>query len=204
MRRILVLLTVMAAAVLLVSGVALAAKPLKAGRITINDSLTPPTTATPYPSQIVVSGLSGTIEDVNLKLTRFGHRCPDDVDILLVGPTPTEANAFVMSDVGGCGDSQPDSNVRNKTLILDDEATTSLPDTAPISSGTFKPTDSDTSTGTGDIDSFPAPAPTPGATALSVFNGTDPNGTWNLYVVDDAFLDQGQLGGWALEIQTTP
>ena len=39
--------------------------------------------------------------------------------------------------------------------------------------------------------------------ALSVFDGTDPNGTWKLYVVDDAADDTGAItGGWSLHITT--
>jgi hypothetical protein len=56
---------------------------------------------------------------------------------------------------------------------------------------------------------FPAPAPaTPYAALLSTFNGTDPNGQWSLYAVDDAPGDTGTIaGGWTLSItsdQTPP
>ena len=50
-------------------------------------------------------------------------------------------------------------------------------------------------------DTFPAPAPggEHGA-ALSVFNGIDPNGAWNLYIVDDDGNDYGSIGGgWSLD-----
>jgi hypothetical protein len=33
---------------------------------------------------------------------------------------------------------------------------------------------------------------------LSVFDGTDPNGTWLLYVVDDFPADTGSVAGWSL------
>jgi hypothetical protein len=33
---------------------------------------------------------------------------------------------------------------------------------------------------------------------LSVFNRTDPAGTWSLYVVDDAAGDVGSFSGWSL------
>src|SRR5690606_31168231 len=52
---------------------------------------------------------------------------------------------------------------------------------------------------------FPSPAPPPpyGA-SLDVFNGTDPNGEWNLYVIDDFSNDTGYInGGWELIITTT-
>jgi len=42
--------------------------------------------ATPYPSNILVSGLTGTITKVTVTLSGFSHTAPDDVDVLLVGP----------------------------------------------------------------------------------------------------------------------
>ena len=54
-------------------------------------------------------------------------------------------------------------------------------------------------------DLYPAPAPDPpwGST-LSVFNGTNPNGTWSLYIVDDYNGFDGYIeGGWCLTINTT-
>jgi subtilisin-like proprotein convertase family protein len=34
--------------------------------------------------------------------------------------------------------------------------------------------------------------------ALSIFNGGDPNGTWRLYVVDDASGDTGNIASWGI------
>ncbi|HJQ25533.1 MAG TPA: C25 family cysteine peptidase, partial [Blastocatellia bacterium] len=158
--------------------------------ITINDSASPPTAATPYGSALDVSGLTGTVAVVKVKLMNLSHSFPDDIDILLVGPTG--ATAIIMSDVGG---STAASNI---TLTLDDNAGASLADNGPLVSGTFKPTN----IGTGD--SFPSPAPAPtGNTLLSVFNATDPNGTWKLFVVDDTTGNAGSIaGGWSLDILT--
>src|SRR5262249_37606249 len=40
-------------------------------------------------------------------------------------------------------------------------------------------------------------------TNLSVFNGSNPNGTWFLYAIDDTFLDAGAVSnGWALNFIT--
>jgi hypothetical protein len=48
------------------------------------------------------------------------------------------------------------------------------------------------------------PAPQGTATFASVFNGIDPNGTWNLYIHDFASGDVGSMtGGWTLNITTT-
>jgi subtilisin-like proprotein convertase family protein len=200
MKRILLVLATMAAAVLVASGVALAPPLPHAGKITINDAtfdestlVTTPGTGSPYPSEITVSGLGSTIDDVNLQIRGLSHTYPCDVDMLLVGPEGQ--NAIVMADVGYY------FSVKSKTLILDDQAATALPDADPLTRGTFQPTNS---SACDSGDNFPSPAPTPsGGSVLSVFNGTDPNGTWKLYVVDDAQGDIGQLRGWALEITAT-
>jgi subtilisin-like proprotein convertase family protein len=152
-----------------------------------------PAAASPYPSNITVSGLSGTITKVTVTLNSFQHRFPDDVDILLVGPTGT--NLIIMSDAGGFNESG-----QSVTLTFDDAAATQLPDADPLTSGTYKPTDY---AGTGS-EGFPQPAPVPSAnTMLSAFNGTNPNGAWSLYVVDDEDVYSGSItGGWSLTITT--
>jgi subtilisin-like proprotein convertase family protein len=33
-----------------------------------------------------------------------------------------------------------------------------------------------------------------------VFDGADPNGTWNLWVMDKGDGDSGDLGAWALQV----
>jgi subtilisin-like proprotein convertase family protein len=157
-----------------------------AGSITIPGS----GAGSPYPSNVSISGMTGTITKVTVTLKGISHTYPDDLDVLLVGPAGQ--NAVVMSDVGGSVD------VNNLNLTLDDAAALSLPDASALTSGTFKPTN------VGTTDSFPAPAPaTSGGSALSVFNGTNPNGTWRLYVVDDAAQDLGSMsGGWCVGITT--
>lgn len=57
-----------------------------------------------------------------------------------------------------------------------------------IWSGTYEPT------AYGVRPNMPAPAPVPNATTLSAFNGTDPNGTWKLFVYDDAIGPGPVLG----------
>jgi Ca2+-binding RTX toxin-like protein len=147
-------------------------------------------TSTPYPSTINVSGLSGNINSLKVTLTNLSHTWPDDIDVLLVGPTGTKA--LLMSDVGGS------SGVNNVTLTFDPTATSSLPDSGLITSGSYKATD----VGTGDIFNAPAPGG-PYGTDFSVFNNTNPNGTWSLYVMDDMGGDSGTIaGGWALTIGT--
>jgi subtilisin-like proprotein convertase family protein len=153
--------------------------------------------ASPYPSTINVSGLTGVVTKVKVTLTGFTHASPDDVDILLVGPTG--ANAIIMSDAGG-----PSPGVTNLTITLDDAAASALPDGSGLASGTYRPTNY-SGFGSGS-DSFPAPSggsapPFFGGSVLSAFNGTDPNGAWKVYVVDDQGSDTGSItGGWSLEV----
>jgi subtilisin-like proprotein convertase family protein len=127
-----------------------------------------------------------------VSINGLSHTFPDDVDILLVGPGGE--NAIIMSDSGnGCG-------VNNVTLTFDDAAAAPLPDGCQLVRGIYQPSNYDG----GDGDPFPAPAPAPsGGSALSVFNGTNPNGTWSLYVVDNFGGDSGQIAnGWTLRITT--
>ena len=150
----------------------------------------PPVAATPYPSDISVSGMTGTVTNVIVTLNNLSHTFPDDIDLLLVGPTGV--NSLIMSDAGGGADAV------NLTVTFDDAAATTIPDAGPLVSGTFKPSNF------GAGDTFPAPAPAPsGASTLSAFNVTNPNGTWSLYAVDDSTGDIGSIaGGWCLTITT--
>src|SRR5436190_5141457 len=147
------------------------------GAITINDGSCiagngSAAAATPYPSTITVSGLTGTITDVNVTLTGLSHTFPDDVGVLLVGPQGQ--STILMADTGD-GNGFSDVN-----LTFDDAAAASLPDAEPMVSGTYRPTVG-SAAGTGAASctvpsSFPSPAPaSPYGSSLSVFNGTDPN-----------------------------
>lgn len=148
--------------------------------------------AQPYPSPIIVSGITSTVYKVTVTLGNISHSFPDDIDVLLVGPGGQ--SMILMSDAGS-GFFTPISNV---TLTFDDAATQDLPNSDTIVSGTYRPTNH----GSALDDVFPPPAPSrPYGQALSVFNGTDPNGTWLLYVVDDLPEDFGFIAdGWTLTI----
>jgi subtilisin family serine protease len=152
--------------------------------------------STPYASGIVVSGVNGTIGKLTVQLNQFNHTYPSDVDVLLVGPAGQKM--LILSDPGSGTDAV------NINLTLDDDAA-SLVSSSTLTSGTFKPTNL-----ANDSDPFPSPAPaspyqspasTGTATFASVFNGSNPNGTWSLYVVDDAGTDIGNFnGGWSVTI----
>jgi subtilisin-like proprotein convertase family protein len=153
--------------------------------------------ATPYPATINVSGLSGTITDVDVALGRMSHTWPDDVSALLVGPSGQ--NVMLMSDVGGGAD------LNGVELTFDDEAPGTLPDSAPITAGTYKPTRVSAEDDYPSPISLPSPAPAgPYGASLSSLDGAAPNGTYSLYVYDDATGDAGQIaGGFSLDIKTT-
>jgi hypothetical protein len=40
--------------------------------------------------------------------------------------------------------------------------------------------------------------------SFSQFPGTNPNGTWSLYVSDDSVNDGGTVSGWVLDVETNP
>jgi subtilisin-like proprotein convertase family protein len=155
-------------------------------------------TVNPYPSTITVSNLSTAIAKVRVTLNNLTHPGVGQIDMLLVGPQGQ--NVRLMSDVGWT------NGVTDVTLTFDD-AYPPVPTHLGVPSGTYSPTDiSGSSVDWGFPDVFPAPAPaTPWGSALAVFNGTNPNGTWSLYMLDDYQpLDIGTLaGGWSLTIITT-
>ncbi len=146
--------------------------------------------ATPYPSTITVAGLAHPVTKVTVVLRGLTHTYPDDIDAMLVGPGGQ--SVVLLSDAGGGAD------VNNLTLTLDDASVLTLPDSDPLVAGTYRPTDYVPG------DSFAAPAPPlPHGANLAVFNGTDPNGDWKLFIVDDAGGDIGSLAsGWTLTIET--
>jgi len=156
--------------------------------ITINDNAA----ASPYPSAIAVPTTAGTINKVTVTIYGLTHARQNDLDILLVGPLGQKV--LLMSDVGA------GASVANVNLTFDDAAAVSLTtDAVTITTGTYKPSNN----GTPDTFTLPAPAEPYGST-LSVFNGTNPAGTWSLYVMDDRAINTGSIsGGWRLSLQTT-
>jgi subtilisin-like proprotein convertase family protein len=172
--------------------------------ITITDcpgTCTTPQAASVYSSDIAVSGVVGVVERVSVTLNGFSHAFPGDVDILLVSPTGRKS--VIMSDFAASAT----QSVSNINLTLDDYAATPIPPGVAtgntgfqLASGSYRPSNS------GTTDVFPAPAPAgPYTYTLSAFNGQVANGTWSLYVVDDANLDGGSIsGGWTISFDSRP
>lgn len=143
--------------------------------IIINDGVP----ATPYPSNILVTGMKRPVARVTVEIRGFSHTFPADVGILLVSPSGTPV---VLS--GRCGGA---TGVVGLTIDFDDKASSGLP--TPLVSGTFRPTGCFAA-------AFAAPAPAGGFGApLSTFDGENPNGTWRLFVQDFAGADVGTIAG---------
>ncbi|MDB6026493.1 MAG: hypothetical protein JWM68_2716 [Verrucomicrobiales bacterium] len=148
--------------------------------------------ASPFPSAISVSGLSGTISKVVVKLSGLAHSNPDDIDALLVAPGGQ--TVLLMSDAGGS------SAISAVNLTFDDTAAASLADATQIVSGTYLPSNY----GAGDTFSSPAPGGAYGS-SLSALTGATPNGTWSLYITDDGGGNtKGSIAsGWSIIITST-
>lgn len=149
---------------------------------------TGPAPGDPYPSTIDVSGLAGSITDVNVNFGATVHTNAEDMDVALVGPTGVPV--FLMSDVCDLDDGAL------RPLAFDDSAATFLSFGGNCPSGTYLPTNDD-----GAPEAYFAPGPASQFNALSFFNGTNPNGTWNLFAQDDAAgSGGGSIGSWTLTL----
>jgi subtilisin-like proprotein convertase family protein len=157
-----------------------------------------PNSAKANPLKALVKDMPGTVSRVTVTLRGLRHEWPNDLDILLVGPQGQ--NALIWSDAGGF------SAVNDLTITLDSDQDNvvgaALPElVAPSAGGSYASADYDGI----DTDSFPAGTPQVlGGSQLSVFNGTNPNGEWRLYIVDDFGKITGSISqGWSLSITTT-
>lgn len=161
------------------------------------------------PSQVSVSG-EPSVSKLTVRVFGLTHNQPDDIDLLLVGPQGQ--SVILMSDAGGdpgqlrpADGPTPNSPVANVDLSFDDLGAP-LPDESTIASGTYRPTNHGPSAALGcsgepSTDVFPLAPAGPYGSALSVFDGTDPNGTWTLYAVDDCNGYPGSFGGgWSLGV----
>lgn len=142
-------------------------------------------------STIEVSGFDTELADVTVTMSNLSHGLPADMDVLLVGPGGQ--TAMILSDAGAA------NAANNVTLTLDDQAANQVSSFAPLTNGTFQPTNVDTV-----FDTFlpPAPASPQSGSELGVFNSTSPNGLWTLFLRDDNPSGIGGTlnGGWSLRI----
>lgn len=138
----------------------------------------------PYPLSVVVSGFQGTVGRIAVRLNNLTHSYPNDLMFLLVGPAGQKV--MLMANLGGY------VPVEGVHLQFEDGAPPVTVST--LVGGTYSPTNN----------SIWAPAPPapprPYSTSLSSFVGLSPNGTWSLYVYDQAGNDVGRLSGFTLLI----
>jgi hypothetical protein len=147
----------------------------------------------PWPSSLVVSGVTGPISKVTVTLDGFTHASPNHMDMLLEGPAPFGQFGRRVALMFGAGRQA----VSDLTLTFDDDAAQRVPNGDPLVSGTYKPFNWQM----GDQLFAPAP-PRPYSTQLSAFNGMDPNGKWNLWVQDMIPAGEGKISGWSLTVTT--
>jgi subtilisin-like proprotein convertase family protein len=150
-------------------------------------------TASPYPSPITVSGFAGNVQKATVTLNGFTHTCPEDLKVLLVGPSG--AKTILMGNVGGC----PQTDIGLLNLTFDQAAPNSIDptNTDTVVSGTYRPSEST------DVEPDPSPPAPPGPypVNLDALNGSAANGTWSLFIVDCCAADQGSVtGGWSLNL----
>jgi uncharacterized repeat protein (TIGR01451 family) len=143
--------------------------------------------ATPYPSSITVSGVSGLVGKITATLSNLNHTFPQDVDVLLVGPAGQKT--LLMSGAGA-------PNLSGVNVTFDEGAASPVPQNGSIASSSYRPAAYAVST------NLPAPAPVnPYPTTMTVFNGLNANGVWSLYIADRATGDAGSVvGGWSLAV----
>jgi hypothetical protein len=165
--------------------------------------------ATAYPSSISVSGVPGTVTDVNVRL--LGATATADADMVLRGPNGQQV--MVMSDA--C--IQGTSNRGN--WIFDDSAPGFVSRSGPCSPSSptqsiflpsnylGQPNANDNSVEPDDMSVAPGGPPPPYVNNLAALAGGSPNGSWDLFVLDDnsvGFVGFSINSGWALTLEVEP
>ncbi len=137
---------------------------------------------------------------VAVRLNGVHHAYAADLTVQLVGPQGQTA-LLMANATNRAGDLTTPRDVLSGEVITVKQGAPTAP--RRLTSGVFSQIDP--ADGAFLVD-FPAPAVSSPTADLSVFNGTNPNGTWKLFVADDegSFGTTGRIaGGWSLDIETT-
>jgi trypsin len=134
--------------------------------------------ASRYPLALDVEGFDGTLRTAAVRFVGFSHARPSDLDIWLVAPDGTAVT--LLSDTGG-------EEVDDVELTIFGRGGTAEADV--VFGPAIGPTDHEA-----DEQWFGARP----AADLSVLEGIDPNGRWELLVADDQRGAVGSLGSWVL------
>jgi hypothetical protein len=174
--------------------------------------------ANPNPSNIFVSGLPGTVQDLKVSIVNFQSKSGNVVNTesLLAGPA-TAGGTRGLDFFSGTGSASDDFS--NETFAFEDSAGGTLGNGA-LSAGTYKPTSFPQPGQGNDTDSFfaslsgfytpPSPfsyATTQGSSTLDGIFGdgnANANGTWSLYFNQTVHNDNNPNGGWCLTFTQNP
>lgn len=153
------------------------------GAITINDNAA----ASPSPSNLVVSGLIGRVQNVNPQINGLTHAYIDDVGALLRGPDALKIRLF------NGGTTTPLASVN---LSFVDDAATLFPFSGPVPTGSYRTWDYYSSR------VFTGDSTAEIAYTLGEYRGLQANGTWRLFMQDFAAGDAGSAVNWRLVFTT--
>jgi hypothetical protein len=155
-----------------------------------------------YPSTIVVSGVAGTVTNVSATVIGLNSGSADDIDMALVGPD--EEQVMLMSDA--CGASP--NGLSAETWTFEDAAPSFLSDGGPCPAGQvagFKPSNYE-NPALDDLSKEGGGPPPPYTNSMSDLAGGSPDGSWELFVLDDnksGFVGFG-FEAWALNLEIQP
>lgn len=157
---------------------------------------------------IGVAGQPAIIDDVNVTIS-MSHTWIGDLTIKLLSPGGTMVTllnrpGLVVADNGTscCGRSD---NLTFALPITYDDAATLSAEAMGLNSTANNVGDGAVGTADGSIfQSAPDGAQAGHNNMLTALNGSNPNGTWTLYIGDSASGDLGTLNGWTLSISAVP
>ena len=135
---------------------------------------------------ITVSGITGNVDTLTLRIVNLSGAAPSGYVFLLADPN----GHYFEFDSGACGNTP----IANVNLQFQDDATTRLPATTCVS-GTYLPANYRAAFGGPPIDRAP-PAGT--GTFAGTFRGRPANGQWGIYSY--SFNSVGTVAGFQLDI----
>ena len=151
--------------------------------ITVPDpNCTDPEPSSPYPSNIVVSGRTGTVSDVNVTLNDVTHPFEGDFEVLLVSPAGAPATSRCSPTPAPAPCPTPPSPSTMRPPAWPPRTRHGGP--APTSRPTHR------------VRTRQIPGAGAGPSSNTTLAGLQrhrPNGTWSLYVVDDGCPDAGSI-----------
>ena len=165
-----------------------------------------PVTASPYPTGITVSGMSGAVSGVTVNIVgwNYPNNYPYTLELMLVSPGGGQALVFFA---GNCGDNQ--QSLSNFNLTLSDGGSGIPPNGYNqdcTNNATYKPYGN--ASFLGGCPTFAGATPSSANCAnggttnfTNTFTGVSPNGTWNVYA--EIYDDQENAGSLSINLNLT-